>query len=136
MVKCIIEVSVEQIVAGIVELHSEICLKEEHACITLKKTEPVVVVPESMPKDIKRSVQEKGHSRIKKNKDYYFILKLRQKIEYSIANSDHGILVIHKRKEKEGFLCPLQKEDVPLKAYYRCICIYNIFLRRLTSWYD
>ncbi|GFR21888.1 hypothetical protein TNCT_513381, partial [Trichonephila clavata] len=35
----------------------------------LKNTEPVVAVPESMPKDIKRSIRENRSSRIKENKD-------------------------------------------------------------------
>ncbi|MGJ2421413.1 hypothetical protein ACR8E0_22300, partial [Salmonella enterica subsp. enterica serovar Paratyphi A] len=46
MVQCIIEESGEHIVAGAGELHLEICLKdleEDHACIPLKKTDPVAV---------------------------------------------------------------------------------------------
>ncbi|KAJ8367462.1 hypothetical protein AAFF_G00317590 [Aldrovandia affinis] len=45
MVQCIIEESGEHIVAGAGELHLEICLKdleEDHACIPLKKSDPVV----------------------------------------------------------------------------------------------
>merc|ERR1711872_1145927 len=45
MVQCIIEESGEHIIAGAGELHLEICLKdleEDHACIPLKKTDPVV----------------------------------------------------------------------------------------------
>jgi len=50
MVQCIIEESGEHIVAGAGELHLEICLKdleEDHACIPLKKTDPVVTYRES-----------------------------------------------------------------------------------------
>ncbi|GFT86548.1 translation elongation factor 2 [Nephila pilipes] len=50
MVQCIIEESGEHIVAGAGELHLEICLKdleEDHACIPLKKTDPVVSYRES-----------------------------------------------------------------------------------------
>ncbi|GFQ80404.1 uncharacterized protein TNCT_568481 [Trichonephila clavata] len=72
-------------------------------------TEEPVVVPESMPKEIKRSVPEKKHSRIKENKDYYFISSLRQKKENSIANYDNRVLVNHKRRKKE---------NVPLITYH------------------
>ena len=45
MVQCIIEESGEHIIAGAGELHLEICLKdleEDHACIPLIKSDPVV----------------------------------------------------------------------------------------------
>merc|ERR1711955_111214 len=71
MVQCMIEESGEHIVAGAGELHLEICLKdleEDHACIPLKKSDPVclskspnkhnrlfmkaVPMPEGLPEDI------------------------------------------------------------------------------------
>merc|ERR1712215_64013 len=51
MVQCIIEESGEHIIAGAGELHLEICLKdleEDHACIPLKKTDPVVSYRETV----------------------------------------------------------------------------------------
>ncbi|XP_038071560.1 elongation factor 2-like [Patiria miniata] len=51
MVQCIIEESGEHIVAGAGELHLEICLKdleEDHACIPLKKSLPVVSYRETV----------------------------------------------------------------------------------------
>ncbi|KAG9469527.1 hypothetical protein GDO78_020306 [Eleutherodactylus coqui] len=45
IVQCIIEESGEHIIAGAGELHLEICLKdleEDHACIPIKKSDPVV----------------------------------------------------------------------------------------------
>jgi len=54
MVQCIIEESGEHIVAGAGELHLEICLKdleEDHACIPLKKTDPVVSYRESVSEE-------------------------------------------------------------------------------------
>jgi elongation factor 2 len=54
MVQCIIEESGEHIVAGAGELHLEICLKdleEDHACIPLKKTDPVVSYRESVAEE-------------------------------------------------------------------------------------
>ncbi|XP_068599621.1 elongation factor 2-like [Brachionichthys hirsutus] len=54
MVQCIIEESGEHIVAGAGELHLEICLKdleEDHACIPLKKSDPVVSYRETVSVD-------------------------------------------------------------------------------------
>lgn len=51
MVQCIIEESGEQIVAGAGELHLEICLKdleEDHACIPIKISDPVVSYRETV----------------------------------------------------------------------------------------
>merc|ERR1712115_36824 len=51
MVQCMIEESGEHIIAGAGELHLEICLKdleEDHACIPLKKSDPVVSYKESI----------------------------------------------------------------------------------------
>jgi elongation factor 2 len=51
MVQCIFEESGEHIVAGAGELHLEICLKdleEDHACIPLKKSDPVVSYRETV----------------------------------------------------------------------------------------
>lgn len=51
MVQCHIEESGEHIIAGAGELHLEICLKdleEDHACIPLKKSEPVVSYRETV----------------------------------------------------------------------------------------
>jgi len=50
-VKCIIEESGEHIVAGAGELHLEICLKdleEDHACIPIKVSDPVVSYRETV----------------------------------------------------------------------------------------
>ena len=49
--KCIIEESGEHIVAGAGELHLEICLKdleEDHACIPIKVSDPVVSYRETV----------------------------------------------------------------------------------------
>lgn len=51
MVQCIIEESGEHIIAGAGELHLEICLKdleEDHACIPIKKSDPVVSYRETI----------------------------------------------------------------------------------------
>uniref|UniRef100_A0A673AHM9 Elongation factor 2 n=1 Tax=Sphaeramia orbicularis TaxID=375764 RepID=A0A673AHM9_9TELE len=54
MVQCIIEESGEHIIAGAGELHLEICLKdleEDHACIPLKKSDPVVSYRETVSEE-------------------------------------------------------------------------------------
>uniref|UniRef100_A0A8C0FC77 Tr-type G domain-containing protein n=1 Tax=Bubo bubo TaxID=30461 RepID=A0A8C0FC77_BUBBB len=51
VVQCIIEESGEHIIAGAGELHLEICLKdleEDHACIPIKKSDPVVSYHETV----------------------------------------------------------------------------------------
>ncbi|GFY44657.1 hypothetical protein TNIN_492371 [Trichonephila inaurata madagascariensis] len=55
-----------------------------------------------MPKEVKRGSHEKRSVGIKETKDYSFILKLRQKIENSIASCDHCILLYHKRTSPGG----------------------------------
>ncbi|XP_026061063.1 elongation factor 2-like [Carassius auratus] len=54
MVQCIIEESGEHIIAGAGELHLEICLKdleEDHACIPLKKSDPIVSYRETVSEE-------------------------------------------------------------------------------------
>jgi elongation factor 2 len=54
MVQCIIEESGEHIVAGAGELHLEICLKdleEDHACIPIKVSDPVVSYRETVAEE-------------------------------------------------------------------------------------
>jgi len=54
MVQCIIEESGEHIIAGAGELHLEICLKdleEDHACIPIKKSDPVVSYRETVEEE-------------------------------------------------------------------------------------
>ncbi|GFS86204.1 elongation factor 2 [Trichonephila clavipes] len=83
MIQCNTEEPGESIVAGTEELHLENCLqdvKEDNACIPLKKTDQVVIAFESMPKEVERRAHDKRRKRIKESKDYYFISKLRQKI--------------------------------------------------------
>merc|ERR1712241_818238 len=54
VVQCMIEESGEHIIAGAGELHLEICLKdleEDHACIPLKKSDPVVSYRETVSEE-------------------------------------------------------------------------------------
>ncbi|GBN98295.1 Pro-Pol polyprotein [Araneus ventricosus] len=82
----------------------------------------LVVVPDSMQNEIIRNAHERGHTGVKYTEkhlqDYYYIPKLRQKVEKIISNCVHCILIIQKRGKKEGLLHPLQKEDTPLHTYH------------------
>lgn len=54
MVQCFFEESGEHIIAGAGELHLEICLKdleEDHACIPIKKSDPVVSYRETVAQE-------------------------------------------------------------------------------------
>uniref|UniRef100_A0A672I5E3 Elongation factor 2-like n=1 Tax=Salarias fasciatus TaxID=181472 RepID=A0A672I5E3_SALFA len=70
MVQCIIEESGEHIIAGAGELHLEICLKdleEDHACIPLKKSDPVVSYRETVSEASDRTCLSKSpnkHNRL------------------------------------------------------------------------
>ena len=70
MVQCSIEGSGEHIVAGAGELHLEICLKdleEDHACIPLKKSDPVVSYRETVSSESKQTCLSKSpnkHNRL------------------------------------------------------------------------
>ncbi|XP_070541892.1 elongation factor 2b-like [Ptychodera flava] len=70
MVQCVIEESGEHIVAGAGELHLEICLKdlqEDHACIPLKFSDPVVSYRESVEQESDRTCLAKSpnkHNRL------------------------------------------------------------------------
>jgi elongation factor 2 len=70
MVQCSIEESGEHIVAGAGELHLEICLKdleEDHACIPLKKSDPVVSYRETVIDESDRTCLSKSpnkHNRL------------------------------------------------------------------------
>lgn len=70
MVQCMIEESGEHIIAGAGELHLEICLKdleEDHACIPLKKSDPVVSYRETVQSESDRMCLSKSpnkHNRL------------------------------------------------------------------------
>merc|ERR1711893_390627 len=70
LVQCSIEESGEHIVAGAGELHLEICLKdleEDHACIPLKVSEPVVSYRETVSEESDRTCLSKSpnkHNRL------------------------------------------------------------------------
>merc|ERR1712228_363179 len=70
MVLCMTEESGEHIIAGAGELHLEICLKdleEDHACIPLKKSDPVVSYRETVTEESTQTCLSKSpnkHNRL------------------------------------------------------------------------
>eukprot|EP00918_Siedleckia_nematoides_P055039 GHVU01120081.1.p1 GENE.GHVU01120081.1~~GHVU01120081.1.p1 ORF type:complete len:843 (-),score=136.79 GHVU01120081.1:345-2873(-) len=70
MVQCMIEESGEHIIAGAGELHLEICLKdleEDHACVPIKVSEPVVSYRETVSEESDRVCLSKSpnkHNRL------------------------------------------------------------------------
>ena len=70
VVQCSIEESGEHIVAGAGELHLEICLKdleEDHACVPLKVSDPVVSYRETVSEESDRVCLSKSpnkHNRL------------------------------------------------------------------------
>jgi elongation factor 2 len=70
MVQCIFEESGEHIIAGAGELHLEICLKdleEDHACIPIKKSDPVVSYRETVSEESDQTCLSKSpnkHNRL------------------------------------------------------------------------
>ncbi|GFQ97147.1 hypothetical protein TNCT_178011 [Trichonephila clavata] len=71
LIQSVIEEPDEHIAAGAEELHLEICLKnleENNACIPVRNTDPVVVVPEICQKKSKEVLMRKDPQELKKTK--------------------------------------------------------------------
>merc|ERR1712179_440398 len=89
MVQCIIEESGEHIVAGAGELHLEICLKdleEDHACIPLKKSDPVVSYRETVSEMSDHTCMAKSPN--KHNRLYMKALPMTEDISAKIDAGD------------------------------------------------
>ncbi|GBM43078.1 Pro-Pol polyprotein [Araneus ventricosus] len=75
-----------------------------------------------MQTEIIRNAHERGHTGVKYTEkhlqDYYYIPKLRQKVEKIISNCVYCILINQKRGKKEGLLRLLQKQDTSLHTYH------------------
>merc|ERR1712037_1051151 len=89
MVQCMIEESGEHIIAGAGELHLEICLKdleEDHACIPLKKSDPVVSYRETVSEESSIMCLSKSpnkHNRLFKTRGRY----LADKYDYDVTEA-------------------------------------------------
>jgi ribonuclease HI len=81
-----------------------------------------VVVPKSMQSQIIRQAHERGHFSIAKTeallRKNYWIPNVKAKIEKIIKNCVACILAEKKQGKQEGFLNPIEKEEVPLDTYH------------------
>ncbi|XP_076067333.1 eukaryotic translation elongation factor 2 [Oratosquilla oratoria] len=104
MVQCIIEESGEHIVAGAGELHLEICLKdleEDHACIPLKKTDPVVSYRETVSAESSETCLSKSPN--KHNRLYMRAVPMPDGLAEDIE--DNKVTPRDDPKTRKNFLC-------------------------------
>lgn len=82
----------------------------------------LILVPKKLENEIIRAVHERGHIDCKKTeaiiKKEYFIGKLAKKVSQVIANCIPCILATRKEGKKEGFLRPIDKDEVPIHTYH------------------
>jgi elongation factor 2 len=98
LVQCSIEESGEHIVAGAGELHLEICLKdleEDHACIPLKVSEPVVSYRETVSDESRMTCLSKSPN--KHNRLYFRAVPMPDGMPEDIDNGD----ISSKQESKE-----------------------------------
>jgi len=111
MVQCTIEESGEHIVAGAGELHLEICLKdleEDHACIPLKKSDPVVSYRETVTEESDRMCLSKSP-----NKHNRLFMKARPMPEGLPEDIDKGDVAPRQElKERARYLAEHYDYDV------------------------
>merc|ERR1711962_1642397 len=89
MVQCMIEESGEHIIAGAGELHLEICLKdleEDHACIPLKKSDPVVSYRETVMETSSQTCLSKSPN--KHNRLFMTAVNMPEGLPEDIDNGD------------------------------------------------
>ncbi|XP_014614739.1 PREDICTED: elongation factor 2-like, partial [Polistes canadensis] len=96
MVQCIIEESGEHIIAGAGELHLEICLKdleEDHACILIKKSDPVVSYRETIAEQSNQMCLSKSP-----NKHNRLFMMACPRHDGNAEDIDNGEILLKKRK--------------------------------------
>lgn len=81
-----------------------------------------LVVPKAMCSQIIKCAHERGHFSVAKTeaivKRDYHIPDLRAKIEKHIRNCINCILANKRQGKQEGFLCPIDKGEIPLDTYH------------------
>lgn len=112
--------------AAIVELlkkgpYDDYCIKNE-LLYKFVDGDDIIVVPDNMQTEIIRNVHERGHFAIKRTLDevkkQFFIPQLQSKVEQCISHCVTCLLQNHKSGKQEGYLHPLQKDDIPLMTYH------------------
>ena len=111
MVQCIIEESGEHIIAGAGELHLEICLKdlqEDHACIPIKKSDPVVLYWETVSEESNLLCLSKSP-----NKHNRLYMKVRPFPDGLAEDIDKGKVSAHQElKQRAHYLAEKYEWDV------------------------
>ncbi|XP_060651310.1 eukaryotic translation elongation factor 2-like isoform X2 [Drosophila nasuta] len=111
MVQCIIEESGEHIIAGAGELHLEICIKdlqEDHACIALKTSDPLVSYRETVSQESNQLCLSKS-----RNKHNRLTMKAQPMPEGLPEDIDSGIVTSRDDiKERGRFLNEKYNYDV------------------------
>jgi len=111
LVQCSIEESGEHIVAGAGELHLEICLKdleEDHACIPLKVSEPVVSYRETVSEESALTCLSKSPN--KHNRLYFRAVPMPDGLPEDIDNGD--VSSKQEVKERARYLAEKYNYDV------------------------
>lgn len=111
MVQCTIEESGEHIIAGAGELHLEICLKdleEDHACIPIKKSDPVVSYRETVSEESDRTCLSKSP-----NKHNRLFFRATNMPEDLASDIDSGKVSARQEiKERARYLCDTYDFDI------------------------
>merc|ERR1712210_187489 len=126
MVQCMIEESGEHIIAGAGELHLEICLKdleEDHACIPLKKSDPVVSYRETVSEE--SSIMCLSKSPNKHNRLFMKAVPMPDGLSEDIENGEvnprnefkDSVVAGFQWATKEGVLCDENLRSVRFNLY-------------------
>ncbi|CAM4556449.1 unnamed protein product [Lepidochelys olivacea] len=111
MVQCIIEESSEHIIAGAYELHLDICLKdleEDHACIPIKKSDPVVSYRKTVSEESSQMCLSKSA-----NKHNRLYMKARPFPDGLAEDIDKGEVSSHQElKQRAHYLAEKYEWDV------------------------
>uniref|UniRef100_W8C8Q1 RNA-directed DNA polymerase n=1 Tax=Ceratitis capitata TaxID=7213 RepID=W8C8Q1_CERCA len=82
----------------------------------------LIVVPALMEEEVIRMAHRQGHFSVTKTVEAidktFFIPKLRSKVERIVKSCVECIVITSKNGKKEGYLCPIEKEDRPLATYH------------------
>lgn len=88
--------------------------------ILMKKDDgrDVLVVPQEMERDLIKKAHGKGHFAVHKTMEIlradFYIDKMRSKVEQVIQSCIECIIMNRKHGKREGYLCPIPKDDLPL----------------------
>lgn len=111
MVQCSIEESGEHIIAGAGELHLEICLKdleEDHACIPIKVSEPVVSYRETVGSESNQTCLSKSPN--KHNRLFMRAMPMPDGLPEDIDNGD--VTARQEMKERARYLADKYNYDI------------------------